>query len=223
MPEPFECTISAFVRDVEEILEHLSLHDATVIGHSLGAIVASVLAIEHPERTASLVLIDPAYGRPPSHEAHTRSLIGNSSDPTSHDRAVTVAGHVDATVSQARARQVRRRIQTERMTAEVIWSTLGAMHCAGERYGIKPNSEKLIRQRALPVYSIHADSSRAAWEQAVVTDSGIDHSVVEYWPGATHFLHQDDPERFANSVQKWITICNRQPYQTSEDFDDEYQ
>ncbi|MFI7440046.1 alpha/beta fold hydrolase [Nonomuraea indica] len=56
--------------DVAALLDHLGLARATVVGHSLGGVVAYVLAVRHPDRVERLVLEDapppyPLEGRPP--------------------------------------------------------------------------------------------------------------------------------------------------------------
>ncbi|MFG3436412.1 alpha/beta fold hydrolase [Nonomuraea sp. NPDC047897] len=56
--------------DVAALLDHLGLDRATVVGHSLGGVVACVLAVRHPDRVERLVLEDapppyPLEGRPP--------------------------------------------------------------------------------------------------------------------------------------------------------------
>lgn len=45
--------------DIAGLLDHLELHQATVIGHSLGGMVAYHLAMLHPSRITRLVLEDP--------------------------------------------------------------------------------------------------------------------------------------------------------------------
>ena len=55
-PEPF-----ADADDVAELLDHLGVADAAVVGSSFGGRVALELATRHPDRVNSLVLLCPAY------------------------------------------------------------------------------------------------------------------------------------------------------------------
>lgn len=53
--------------DVAELLDHLGVTDAAVVGSSMGGLVALELTTLHPDRVNSLVLLCPAYrGVPPS-------------------------------------------------------------------------------------------------------------------------------------------------------------
>ncbi len=56
LPGPFG--IAAHVRDMVAVLDHFALQRAVVVGHSLGAYIATNLAIAHPQRVESLVLVD---------------------------------------------------------------------------------------------------------------------------------------------------------------------
>lgn len=53
---PFGMEVHA--RDVVAILDHLGVERTTVIGHSMGAFVATTMAARHPERVDALVLVD---------------------------------------------------------------------------------------------------------------------------------------------------------------------
>ena len=48
--------------DAVKLLRHLSIDRAVVVGHSMGGLVASVLAVEYPDMVTALVLVDPGYG-----------------------------------------------------------------------------------------------------------------------------------------------------------------
>lgn len=48
-------------QDLTELLEHLALPAAIVVGFSIGADVAATLALTHPERVQALVLAEPPY------------------------------------------------------------------------------------------------------------------------------------------------------------------
>jgi len=50
--------IDVHARDVRSLLDHLGLERPVIAGHSLGAYVACRFAVLHPERVASLVLVD---------------------------------------------------------------------------------------------------------------------------------------------------------------------
>ncbi|TAG46614.1 MAG: alpha/beta hydrolase [Betaproteobacteria bacterium] len=47
--------------DLVAILDHEQLHNAVIVGHSLGAQAALMFARRHPNRTRGLVLIDPVF------------------------------------------------------------------------------------------------------------------------------------------------------------------
>lgn len=53
-------TLPDYLAVVEQCIESLNLPHGTLLGHSLGGWVASLYALRHPERTKSLVLINPA-------------------------------------------------------------------------------------------------------------------------------------------------------------------
>jgi pimeloyl-ACP methyl ester carboxylesterase len=56
LPGPFG--IATHVRDMVAVLDTFELERAVVVGHSLGAYIAAALAIAHPARVRTLVLVD---------------------------------------------------------------------------------------------------------------------------------------------------------------------
>lgn len=56
--------ITAHAADVVALLDHLEVERATVLGHSMGAWVATSTAVRHPDRVASLVLVDGGIALP---------------------------------------------------------------------------------------------------------------------------------------------------------------
>ncbi|KAL6229333.1 hypothetical protein BDW75DRAFT_235288 [Aspergillus navahoensis] len=49
-----------FADDAAVLLDHLGIAAAIVLGHSMGTITASALAIQHPAKVTELILSDPA-------------------------------------------------------------------------------------------------------------------------------------------------------------------
>jgi pimeloyl-ACP methyl ester carboxylesterase len=50
-----------FAADVARLVEHLGCSPVVAVGHSMGALVVSALAVEHPEMVRALVAVDPGY------------------------------------------------------------------------------------------------------------------------------------------------------------------
>lgn len=65
VPGPYG--MAAHAADCLAVLDALGVERALVVGHSMGAFVASVLAHRHPARVARLVLVDGGAPLPPPH------------------------------------------------------------------------------------------------------------------------------------------------------------
>jgi len=58
---PGPARMEQMVEDVRAVLDHLKVERAHLVGHSLGGMIATGLAIRHPERVASLAPISAPY------------------------------------------------------------------------------------------------------------------------------------------------------------------
>lgn len=56
LPGPYG--IEAHVDDLLAVIDHEGVDRATIVGHSMGAFVACVLAARHPDRVSAMVLVD---------------------------------------------------------------------------------------------------------------------------------------------------------------------
>jgi pimeloyl-ACP methyl ester carboxylesterase len=63
-------TLSEMAEDVLRILDDLGVDSAHVAGHSMGGMMAQMLAIEHPERIRSLGLLSTIPGQSPRYVLH---------------------------------------------------------------------------------------------------------------------------------------------------------
>ncbi|HWC13294.1 MAG TPA: alpha/beta hydrolase [Actinomycetota bacterium] len=59
LPGPYG--MNAHADDLVAVLDHLDVERAVVVGHSMGGFVAAVMAMHHPDRVSSLVLIDGGF------------------------------------------------------------------------------------------------------------------------------------------------------------------
>ena len=80
LPGPFG--IATHVRDMVAVLDALALPQALVVGHSLGAYIASALAAAHPDRVSGLVLVDGGLTVPGSEGADPGVFLETFLGPT---------------------------------------------------------------------------------------------------------------------------------------------
>ncbi|MGI8430153.1 MAG: alpha/beta fold hydrolase [Solirubrobacteraceae bacterium] len=73
LPGPFG--LATHVADLLALLDDLSLDRAVLVGHSLGAYIVARLAVEHPERVSSVVLIDGGLTIPGLERANPQAFI----------------------------------------------------------------------------------------------------------------------------------------------------
>lgn len=62
-PDAGPLEVSTFVGDHLRVLDELGIESAHVIGFSVGAIFAQAIAVSHPERTRSIILLNSIAGR----------------------------------------------------------------------------------------------------------------------------------------------------------------
>ncbi|MFL5864552.1 MAG: alpha/beta hydrolase [Solirubrobacteraceae bacterium] len=80
LPPPYG--LDVHVRDMVAVLDALGLQRAVVAGHSLGGYIAARLAVRHPDRVQSLVLVDGGLTIPGSEDAEPEEFIGRFLGPT---------------------------------------------------------------------------------------------------------------------------------------------
>ena len=59
-PNPGPCTIEDLAADLTRVLDDAGVERAVILGHSAGGVVAMRFALDHPQRTAGLVLVGTA-------------------------------------------------------------------------------------------------------------------------------------------------------------------
>jgi pimeloyl-ACP methyl ester carboxylesterase len=193
-------------RDVIAVLEQLALGPVDLIGHSLGGILASFVALTRPELVRSLLLIDPAYGQPAARAQEALALVGDPASADSAERAAAAADLPSPISDDAnRARSARRRLQALGLGPDVVWQTFAGMFCGPGGLGVVPASEALVRDRRHPSLCVYAYEPTWRWERSLTTSP----ETCLLWEDVSHFLHQDQPARFNAAALEWLAEVDR--------------
>jgi pimeloyl-ACP methyl ester carboxylesterase len=188
-----------FAADLSGLLRFLGIRDVVAVGHSMGGVVVSALAVEQPESVAGLVCVDPAYLL----ADETGSSLGpflaavRSSDPVPLVQQL-IGGFQGAAWDPAlRTWQVRR---VAGVPPHVLRQALETMVTG---LSLVSNSAPYLARRACPVLTFYADPGRVAIETAIFTD---DRSRAIGWEGSGHWLHQERPAEFNAIVDRWLQL-----------------
>lgn len=193
--DPYGAEVLA--HDVAEVLQHLAIDHAVVVGHSMGGIVGSALAVEFSQRVSALIMVDPRYGALDERAAQTHANMEH--DPLGTALAVFARGYVADSPAWQRFWHERR---LHAMPPSAIATTFTAMW-GPNTLGRRSAAEPYLVQRQCPILAVYAGVSAEAaeWERSLTHGP---HDQVVVWDTAGHFLHQERPEEFALLVRDWL-------------------
>jgi pimeloyl-ACP methyl ester carboxylesterase len=195
-----------FAGDLALLLDDLGTRPAVVVGHSLGAAVASVLAVERPDLVRAVVAVDPAYGFDTEFAAGIAAAF-RSPDPVAV--AVAVLGGMDGlqvepTLEWLPAWHRRRTLGT---SPEIAAGVFLGLFDAPNEVTLRPAAEDYLRRRTCPVLTVSANASLKAkgidlgWEESV---SPHPYSTAVAWDGVGHWIQQERAAEFNALVLDWM-------------------
>lgn len=193
-------TPADFAHDLATLVEELELGPVIAIGHSMGAIIASVLAADYGHLVAAVVVVDPPYGLDEVAGADARRFGEQLVADTSYEVALTRLG-LGGSPSALSSSGLWRRRRLLGVEHHVLAESTIAVHLGDDPLANLPATTALIGRRGVPILACHADPARAAWERQLLDLPG---SKAVSFDGCGHWLHQEEVERFNATVLEWI-------------------
>ncbi|MFD0691337.1 alpha/beta fold hydrolase [Actinomadura fibrosa] len=191
--------------DLVRLLDHLGVDRVVPIGHSMGAMVVTALALAHPGRVEALVCVDPGYGQPPEIAAFLPSIVdGVRRDPHAAVLDAEKVLYVEDTPAHIRTAHARKILATPE---HVLTGAFPALFDGDDAWGARPASDARVAARACPVLTIWANEERAAWESALFKHPA---SRAVAWPECGHRLHEERPDRFLLAVKNWFEELDKE-------------
>ncbi|WP_233571730.1 alpha/beta fold hydrolase [Cellulomonas triticagri] len=184
-------TTRALAQDVRAVLDAAGVDRVQVVGHSMGGKIAQWLAVDHPERVASLTLLATSAGTAdgvPRDEAAHRLLIGR-------DAEARTALFFDAGWVAAHADEVR-----TFFTLDAPRRVLRGLYRASTEH----DTVAVLPRITAPTLVVHGGRDRlAAPDSARRLAAGIPGARLVLLPDAGHGLHLDSPEA-ATAVRDFL-------------------
>lgn len=182
--------------DVISLIDVLDLKSPVLVGHSMGAMTAAVVASQYHGQLSGLVLADPPF------LSLERQQEVYESDVVNQHRQI-LSQSKDDYITRLRARHIRRSAELIKQFAEARFQTsLQALEILKPAY---PDCSELIKSlkiRALLVIGGLGGiiSTEFATELAALNQL----LAVEQIKEAGHAIPFDQPERFSNVVQAFL-------------------
>jgi N-formylmaleamate deformylase len=182
--------------DVVGLIEALQLSSPILIGHSMGGMIAAVVASRDPELLRCLVLADPTFLSP-----KVQREVRDSDVADQHRKYLNMS--LDDVVAEARMRHPDRSLDTIELIARArLQTSLGAFDVL-----TPPNPDYMQVVSAIKVPGLLViGGSGGVVSPAVAADlQRLNPRLqVEQIPEAGHGLHYDQPKGFAVVVQSFL-------------------
>lgn len=193
-------SFDALVSDVEALLLHLGTGPVRLVGHSLGAAVASGLALRRPDLAACVVAVDPAYGHPPEFGARLAPLEAYFATRP-QDAAETVHGVFGNWIGETAPGYVR--VLLERRVLGMDANAISGVFMGLQKASLSPRGSAgpTLQKRACPVLAFHSMEDSAAWETSIFT---VPHSRAVPCPGLGHWLHIEASADISSQMLAWF-------------------
>ena len=190
-----------FAGDLASLLDHLGCGPVVAIGHSLGGVIVSTLAVERPDLVRAIVSIDPGYLISDELGAGLAPMIDalESSDPVPVAQATLGATYTAASSPALRTWQMRRIAGTP---VHVLRQTLKNLM---QGMALESVSAPYLARRPCPVLALYADPARAAVEADLLTGN---RSRVVSFEGSGHWLHQERPAEVNLIIDTWLATLD---------------
>jgi pimeloyl-ACP methyl ester carboxylesterase len=192
------------------LLDALGIRRAVLVGHSAGGALAVQIALRYPQRVVGLVLVDaaiyegggaPAWLRPLLHTPQARRLgpLFARSIRTLGERFLTEAWHDPTRVNAEVRLNYRKPLQMANWDRALWEFTLASQH---------DDLAAQLSRLTVPVLVVSGDDDRIvplASSERLAQALGAPLAVM---PASGHLPHEEQPERFLESVLPFVAEVN---------------
>ena len=195
------------VEDAVTVLDAAGVDRAHVVGLSMGGFAALHLVLRHPDRVRSAVAAGVGYGAQPERQEQFRRESFAIADAIERDGMAKFAeGYA---VGPARVQLQNKNPEAWREFAAAL-AAHDAMGAALTMRGVQATRPSLyaladdLRRVRTPVLILAGDEDEGSLEPSLMLKRAIPTAGLEIFPRTGHTLNLEEPERFSESVERFI-------------------
>ena len=186
-------SIENYAQDLHSLLEHLDVSSAHILGSSAGGPIAMLFALNHPEMTDSLILINTmSYVQKRERAVRQLELDQLRADEIALGRSASTEKALESRwpgLREAQPVQFQRLVDINLDRFEGIASTIQSYLDIGD------SIESRLSQVTMPTLIIHGDAdSRIPFQCSQQLQKIIPGSELYIIPGAEHGILSNEPE-----------------------------
>lgn len=193
-PEKFTYSMDNFAYAVNAVLTHAKVERAVLIGHSMGVPVVRQFYKNYPAKTLGLVLVDGSLW-----PMGTKESMKQFFEPlTKPDYLKSMEGSVNFLTGGMKDQAVAARVKKTMLSAPqhvIVGAFEGMLDPAMWKEPVKFSLPVLATMAANTMWT--KDYEKFVRESA----PGIDYQI---WPGVSHFLMMDEPNKFNGTVTTFL-------------------
>ncbi|KAF2005225.1 alpha/beta-hydrolase [Amniculicola lignicola CBS 123094] len=185
--------------DAAALLRHLKIQKTLVMGHSMGGVATSTLAITEPQLVKAIILNDPAYWLP---KKIADAALLAWYDPNADIHALTLGAYSALYGESSPAHQ--KALHSRRVQGTPAHVSLGSIIglCDGVGLGTMENSLEYVKgRRNCPTLVYYVKQELADGERAMTTGEKDEIVVME---GVGHWPHQEKSEEYNEILGRWL-------------------
>jgi non-heme chloroperoxidase len=187
-----------FAADVVAFMDARGIKTATIVGHSMGGVVAQLVAVRSPERVAGLVIVgsSPSFANPAVEGL--LSAVKDLSDPIDRDFAHEFqASTVHKPIA---AGQLDRYVDASMKVPARVWNDVLTQLLTVD---LRPDL-RTIKARTLILWG-DKDSISTRADQAALFQE-IPNATLKVYEGVGHAVHWEAPDRVAADLAAFVRI-----------------
>jgi non-heme chloroperoxidase len=190
-----------FAADVISFMDAKGIEQATVVGHSMGSLLAQLVAIHHPERVARLVFIGSTYNAGNAALVELNTLVQTMVDPI--DPAFVRDFQVSTLYGVAPTPFMEQVIAESLKAPAQLWRQALASIIAHN------TTADLVKIQAPTLIFWGNQDSLFLRNEQVVLQQLIPNTTLLIYEETGHALHWEQPERFVADLEQFLQAAQK--------------